>query len=470
MRRQVRPVSIIFDGSMLHELAPDACYSVLVRFVRDGVICQRVLRFQLNSLQKALTSPESAFVLAQALETCGVSYSDVLAWVCDGSTTNSATLDIVKGASFNAVEVGCFSRALETMGKKGKFSAIAAFFAGWNGIIASPKARAVVKQVFGRKPVPQSDIDLHWFSFWDQCEQLMLHSKLILTALTNLKQDDDICPASVAECLQVVQDPAGMFFYELATMVDVLGCFRRTCRYLEGDGFLSPFTYDKIGNCDSFARCPSHLNLNALLATVLPQDADRIRQHCLGCVLPCLEYFKSTVTADGAPFEKAMKVFKAAQLFHPYRYRSHHSKLREWLSDVPFVGGAHLSQANRECTFAELEKESARYLQLAERLHWRDADELDLEAWWSAHGADLPHFSQLAWKFALVQPSSAAIERSFGSGWRSEDALSLIEFSMEAAHQGAVMSRYNERKREEEAKRLSRFPSAEAYLPKDHMY
>lgn len=130
-KRLSRRVTVIFDGSKFETEA----YAVLFRFVMSGRICQRLARFQL--LQQSVNAPELANVLTQTLQNYEIDLNRVFCFIRDRASTNSAALDLIKGAFLNAVDVGCFSHTLANTGKAAAFQSLARFLVGWNSIIQS---------------------------------------------------------------------------------------------------------------------------------------------------------------------------------------------------------------------------------------------------------------------------------------------------------------------------------------------
>ena len=203
---------------------------------------------------------------------------------------------------------------------------------------------------------------------------------------------------------------------------------------------------------ETFIENPRYPSLDALLRA-LPDapGRDALRAVALQCVQPAYAYFREKFigTVDKpAPLKQAMAVFKAARLVHPFYYQTLHEQLRPLLQQVPFVCGEHIAIAERDRTLAALEAEHATYLR---QCQGADID-VDLEQWWRSTAHRMPKFADLAWCFALIQPSSAASERVFADGrlFEGDQQASMLE----DCHQAGMLSRVNERNRRNEQSRV----------------
>ena len=138
-------VSIIFDGTTrLGEVL-----AVVVRFVVDWSVKQYLVGLQF--LQKSMNGEELARELISTLSVMlGIGSNMLLSVMRDRASVNTAAMGIVSVMYPAAVNIGCMSHALDSVGDKFNVPTVHLFFTLWNSLFAhSPRVKALWKDRTG---------------------------------------------------------------------------------------------------------------------------------------------------------------------------------------------------------------------------------------------------------------------------------------------------------------------------------
>jgi hypothetical protein len=367
----------------------------------------------------------------------GIGGASVLSITNDRCSVNLAALTNLKTYSSKSARIPCFSHTLSNCGKQVKAPAVKRFMTKWNAFTSkSVKAGLAWSEIAG-EPLKKSS-ETRWFSSFEQYVQLWNHRDKVPLFL-NYLIDHKICTLGATAAKQRLSDS---FWLELAAIIDVFGKFCTACYVLEGDGFLAPRVYDHIIALRQHVDACNFMRLNFMATRLAAGDGapDALAQRkavlfSIGqqAVAPGIEYFRSKFLAVDAPLAEAMKLFKSARVFDPLRIRDFDASLvLEAISALPFVSPTEVKQ---------MASELSTYTSLAGDV----GAAADLEDFWSAKAVMIPSWQHVALQVALLQPSSACVERVFSvlrnhfSKRQHRARQDLIE--------GSVKLSYNERQR-----------------------
>ena len=119
-------ISVIFDGSSRLGEA----LAIVIRFVSGWSIQQKLVR--MSMLTKSLKGEELAREILSALSTdLGVSGSYLIAAMHDRASVNTAAMSIVSIMYPDILDVGCFSHALDLVGRKFTLRHVDKFMKHW---------------------------------------------------------------------------------------------------------------------------------------------------------------------------------------------------------------------------------------------------------------------------------------------------------------------------------------------------
>ena len=218
-----------------------------------------------------------------------------------------------------------------------------------------------------------------------------------------LEENTDLAPTTRLKLLDILRNSqrCTKLQLELAVVIDCGEPFVKSTYLLEGDGALVFCCYDILSSLSFGIQTEHYPNLVA----VANKLGDRTRtqqliQYAKSCVQPGLEYLSRMFEEDLAG---SVAAFKSARYFVPQKIvelKPDSNAINDLMS-FPFL--------NDPTTLVDLKRELPDYLAKAADV----SQEVTTVEWWKRHQNDLPKWASAAQKVALVQPSSAAVERAF---------------------------------------------------------
>ena len=386
-----RDVSVIFDGSTRLGEA----LGIVLRFFSEGCIKQRLVKIAM--LSKPLTGEELAREILTALSTeLGIGGSQLLAAMHDRASVNGAAMCTISIMYPTAMDIGCFSHTLDLVGTKFSLPTLDKFMKHWETIFShSYKSKLLWRELTGIAIKTYSPT--RWWSRWECTRQVMDLWGDIPKFLNN----PDIAPKSREKLQLLLQSKGKELLIELAVDVDVGEVFVKATYDLEGDGPLALECYEKliaVRNSIQVRHWPNTTAVAKRIATALQPEQYWI-SYASNCVQKGFDYFEDKFFQDFTPI---MDAFKSARLFNPGKVTDLKPTAAsvEALKAFPFFGDEFIS---------DLKLELASYLAAADGTP-RDVNPLE---WWEHNKGTLPKWSQGFSKIALIQPSSASVERVF---------------------------------------------------------
>ena len=223
-------------------------------------------------------------------------------------------------------------------------------------------------------------------------------SHLILTS------GEEFASSLKPKLLTVLQDPTNskLLQLELAATVDAGEPFVKATYRLEGDGPLALECYEVVTMVQAAIHSGHYPNVTALAQRFSCGNSVAMNQlirYTQSCVKPGQHYFTAQLQQS---LKGPLAAFKAARILSPHKVTEMQPVVSDvdQLSSFPFISSTVLDDLKAELPayIAKADSVDSKYCVLR---------------WWKSNSADLPHWSALARKVLLVQPSSAAAERVF---------------------------------------------------------
>ena len=258
-------------------------------------------------------------------------------------------------------------------------------------------------------------------------------------------------PESTTKVRAVLVAASQTLQLEMCMLVDAFDPFVCATYDLEADEVLTFKVHDKIQVLVQHvalirgddAACPNtravakrliDLNFPHQLQAVKDQRVTQLIAEQRAKVEPCFTYFEAKLIE----LDPALRVFKAAKLFHPFNIDTmgvDADAVDNLLQDIPLIAAP---------TRAQLLLELAAYRAMA----IGDASlttNTDVEGWWASRNGDvtIKTWYEVAIKVMLLQPSSAAAERVF-SMLKALIGDQQVSRTLEDYQQAALMVHYNQ--------------------------
>ena len=246
-------------------------------------------------------------------------------------------------------------------------------------------------------------------------------------------QNNDVGPGIRPKLLEILTDTQkqSQLRIELAAVVDLGQHFVKATYQLEGDGPIVFECYQVIATLSAVVHTAHYPNVNAIARDIAPSsqpDQQQWLNYATTCLQPGIHYFLEKFGDDS---QCPLAAFKAARLFSPSKIYEIQPIAQDVdvLSVFPFL--------NESAILANMKAELPTYLAKAANV----CPDFDTVEWWSRNEQDLPHWSSVAQKVLLLQPSTAAAERVFSilSSSFSDQQQNSLEDYVEAL----VMLQYN---------------------------
>lgn len=422
-----RPVAVIYDGSTRLGEA----LAVLFRFSDDEWSPKQVL-VRLKVLAKSLTGEQLAGELIHVLSTSlQVQQANLVATMRDGASVNGCALKVVRAIYPTALDVTCFSHAIDLTGSHFELPTLDLFMQHWIRLF-SHSATAKLRWKERTGVAMRSFSATRWWSKWEVMDQALSYFGDIEPFL---EENDDIAPRTSDHIRALLMNVASRkkLIMELAAVVDAGKPFVQATYALEGDGLLVFSAYATLQGLSTAAHQRHYPNVDAQAQKLAdsPQEEANLQQHARACVRPGVDFF---VQKFNVQFYRAVRAFKAARYACPQKVQ----QLKPTAVDVnalrefPFL--------DSDATIGALQQELPTYIAEADGVVVEDGQQM---VWWRNQSVRLPHWSDAARKLSLVQPSSAAAERVFSllKANFSKQQHSVLEDELEAA----LMLAYNHR-------------------------
>lgn len=428
-----RNISFFADGSPRFA---EACL-IGVRVCSDEFdIEQKILRFSL--FNRPLTGEEWATIVFDAFEEIGIRRRAVRFGMTDRAGVNGVMARRLTVSLPMFIHAPCIPHALDKIPKLFSLSLLKDFMKLWNKVFSkSHAARSVFYSV--AKEMWKAKHAVRWSSRFYQHEQVLRVWTFIPEIILRLKSEK-LCVESVKkfETSFTGNDAAySDLGLELRAAVDASRPFVVENLFLQGDGFLSPFTYVRLKQLVTFAAtvCASETLVqlpNVFAALSVAPDFVPVAAKRGAILIKLRPGFEKTfslfreghIDETGLGFGNVIKLFRFARFFHPETTLS--------LLPVHEQGQPPLPPYNiqKELDNVLVAKCVADVVGLSgefERLvalyaeHQRESGHspTDLLAFWKQYGSRVPCWAAAAKIFVLLQPNSCAAERGF-SVWRKK--------------------------------------------------
>lgn len=316
--------SIISDGTTHCA----ECLNVVIRFVLDGKVTQRLLALKL------LAAPITGFQLASFISTCvtqrgalrsRLKMSGMLAFMHDRASVNTVAAESMSALSFSPLKFldsPCWSHTGNNAGNALNFPLVNQFLVHWHTLGVSLKAGKIYLTIFqeSRKGYCQT----RWYSGYEQvAQQLPKWSRLPLFLRACI--DEDVCIETAQLLLELVTQLA--FRAQMTCYVDIGRHFVTSTYFLETDSPIAPFAYPHIQCLLAMgSTTPWHHPLvDALAAEVQasqpaiggnPNAGSSIIDMCHHGAQPAIDYLTQRVATDRL-LHSSIEFFRLCQFLNP---------------------------------------------------------------------------------------------------------------------------------------------------------
>ncbi len=286
----------------------------------------------------------------------------------------------------------------------------------------SKRPRLLFQELVGK--MPNSASPTRWWSDFMIIQELFLEWKHVRKVVRAVSEEK-LCPAYSAACRAAMQNPK--LRIEMAVVIDAA---RRLCAsgyILEGDDMLVTKAYDIHLETQTHIEAFAH----PLLDVEAHGDVDLI-QYGVSCVQPMFDYLTSRF-AQAPELKNMVELFEAAQIFNPSKIGA--LRLQRGVIQASLKKFKFISAAEHTRLLVELPD----YVVAANG--YDPSRTADHAKFWREMMVSLPTWSDIAFRAALLQPSSACVERIFSmlNATNHDTQENMLEDYVE----GALMKRYN---------------------------
>jgi hypothetical protein len=436
-----KAVSITFDGTT----TVSETYAIVVRFVHNGEIKQRLLK--LEFLKNACTADHISSILADVCQEYGIRFSSVIAFSRDRASVNTKAISTLRRVGFqNTIDLECFAHTINNAGEKFNAPTVKAFASDFNNLITrSARARGFFLDICGKSPKRPSSV--RWFAYWEQCVQWFdvrqkMHNFFTKCLEENVGDADKInnMMSRFAEDKMLV---------ELAALKDAGSLFCTTLHLLEGDSFLAVNVYSLMRVILTHCNEPQWPILEEVLRLDIfdREKQEELRGHAISGMNVGFFYLVDKFGQE-SNLQQNLSVFDACRIFNPVyaecdlrRSGGNRAQVSDILKKIRIFDDTEIAKMASEC---------CKYLALASELNLKDRNRFDVAGdntcfeWWVSMKTKLPQFSAGAFKVALLQPSSACVERVFSllESTFSDQQRSMLKDAREVT----IMLQYHKKK------------------------
>jgi hypothetical protein len=417
-----KKVSVIFDGTTrVHE-----CFAIVVRYVNDGGKSEQRL-LHLGFYKKAFNALELQVAITQVLlSEYRVALPDVVAFIRDRASVNSAAVRSLLHTFPHALDIGCLSHTLDHCGDEVYSGTLHDFWASWNSLFCrSLKASTSWRQKYG-VAVPSCS-PTRWWSKRECLHFILVNFGQVGVWVNRVFENKEVEGANIRRLHEIMTDMNKMWKLrlELAAVVELTEVFQKATYILEGDGPLCCTTWQVLEHVklDVDKRHPTmdYPSTRAIireLVLAMPGPVGELAvnhwvAYAREMTEPAVSYLNRKVFGELLPI---VEVFKACRIVNPAYIQS----VSEILTAAYFRAETQLLVDIQLVTIAEVDAcipEIARMVQAAGANTFTVIAGRELHAeiisFWQTYRAVLPGFAALYYRCLLLQPSSASSERVF---------------------------------------------------------
>jgi hypothetical protein len=376
--------------------------------------------------------------------------SKILGLVCDNCNTNIAAAAFLKPLLPFGQRYPCWSHVCNNAGKKFNAPRLDEFFVLFVALFSmSAKMRVAWKTRFGKFPKGYNNI--RWYCKHDCL--LEAYENVWIDNLFAFLRSPDVAGlkdnVTVDKMLNWLGDDANRkwfhFMAEIAVFLDMGTHLTSTCYYLEGDGPLILFAYDKLSALEVNLRsqfATTGTRCQALLQR-FPDESALLSAQMRLSLEPVHSYIVKRIMGNGK-FVYAMDVMKGARYWNPSRLVELHrageqsqasiTNIMKEVSHIPFITPA---------TRALLLNEFSSYYAAARDYVASDPPDPTPFFGSLANRNSFPTWCAEFEKVVLLQTSEGTVERCFSDFGNVQG--SSQESRLEETYCGAVCARYNAR-------------------------
>ena len=250
-----------------------------------------------------------------------------------------------------------------------------------------------------------------------------------------LRENDYLAPATSGHLLDLFNSPADAadLQLELAALIDGGVHFVTATYVLEGDGPLVFSCYEHLSAIVNAITIGSFPNVEAIARQRAGGNTRLFNQlitQAKECIIPGFRFYQQKFSNE---LHSVVRAFRSARMCCLVQVQQLHPTAAsvDELRNFSFLDDNAL--------IASLADELPHYLAKADGV--QVTSDSDKVKWWSSNSSTLPHWSAVAKKVLLVQPSSAAAERVFSvmEALFNRQQDSALEDTVEAS----VMLSYN---------------------------
>jgi len=422
-------VAVIFDGGCrLGEML-----GIVLRYVDTS---SWTIHQKLVSLATYTHTFNAAELAAELIDTltlkCKLGKKQVYAFMRDSAATNGAAMTIGESYFRHAIDMNCISHTLDHVGGHFRGALSDDVVSCFLSIMShSTIAKAIWRDCFGKSP--RSVSATRWWSRYEfACSVGIVWDKI--DNFVDAVRKAECSPAQVSILASVVEDldKKTLVGRQLKVLSVVMLPFVKTTYNFEGDGFLLPLAFDELDNLISLCNSPNDV-LRAAGETDLKDSREWI--------LPALSYFSKRMNEDCA---SRLLVLRRARIFNPLRVLDVGVKIDEIESLATIFPWLEFQNGLISQMIVEWAKYKSRAKDFAVPPGISFAERASMIwDWWMRQRVNLPAWSSAVALLALVQPSSAAMERVYSIVRRQFDdkqTKSLMDYV-----EGSVMLEYNNR-------------------------
>lgn len=446
-------VSIIFDGTT------DVCEiaAVIARWTdkqfrpHQRLLAASFIEGSMNGRQL------SAYLVHILFTRYGLDPNRIFAFVRDGAYVNNVATRTMMQFCTNAIDSTCASHTACLAGNNLSRVALplaSEFISKWSQMMSQSNiARQEWKELVGKSAKTKSMV--RWGSEYSVARDIMINFGSVEDLIgidrefaANLRQD-------LRRILSVdVVNENGLsskdsFRLELAAFNDIGEHIFSFVYDYEGDGFLSPFVYDKMVSVQteltSIVINHDEMKCRNIMAVARQIAGDNearkahlIQMACDKGAAARDKFIDKFSNPNGSCF-RVMQIYKGLTLLQPKYMRSlPQAEIRARIHTLC----QHVPLFSQIPNFEQrLTDESVRYIELANQHRFDGTDPHELAHWWTLMRGDLPEWSIVVSCAVLLVPSSAGAERVFSmiTSMFDDDQDGALEDYKEAS----LMLRYN---------------------------
>jgi hypothetical protein len=452
------PLSVIID------LTPNCAevFGMIICFVdKNGYITFRCIDVQFYS--KSFNRSDVCLSVLGVLMKNEIDHKRVKFIIADGCITNVAAVSLLCQSMRSLAFVKCVSHGVNLIGKeltkhpdlKFAFS----FVRSWSSMMSrSPRASAIFRDKAKLTTEPTTNNEQRWYHWYEVLKQVYENSRAVRETITHEEDFAKDIREDLTEMISFDQpDEAAVVKLrsQLATAYDLGKGLVQLCYSTEKNGFRCAKVYDHWNSVfHTFNTIVNEKDLIALsehlpavhenaLALCESSTSDEYKEIMSTAVLACKAARDKMRDLNNDSYDTTLRILRACRFFS-YEYCAKHTKL-ELQEEVDQLYNVAYFSSDGDEVMKGLKRELSDYISAAKEFEAVDEDEDPLWTFWRQNRTRLPLLFKAAREVAVIQPSSAAIERLFsyltsGPSGSQKQALEDIKATQ-------VMVRHNENMR-----------------------